>query len=35
MLKKLIVMLLLSMLATAALADYPLSIIPLTHRSAE
>jgi len=35
MLKKLIVMLLLSMLATAALADYPLSIIPLKHRSAE
>ena len=35
MLKKLIVMLLLSMLATAVLADYPLKIIPLKHRSAE
>ncbi|MDP2155849.1 MAG: hypothetical protein Q8J61_07615, partial [Sulfuricella sp.] len=35
MLKKLIVMLLLSMLAMAALADYPLRIIPLKHRSAE
>lgn len=35
MLKKLIVMLLLSMPATAVLADYPLKIIPLKHRSAE
>ena len=35
MLKKLIVMLLLSMLATVVLADYPLKIIPLKHRSAE
>ena len=35
MLKKLIVMLLLSILATVALADYPLKIIPLKHRSAE
>lgn len=35
MLKKLIGILLLSMLATAALADYPLKIIPLKHRSAE
>ncbi len=35
MLKKLIAILLLSMLAAAALADYPLSIIPLKHRSAE
>lgn len=35
MLKKLVGILLLSMLATAALADYPLKIIPLKHRSAE
>lgn len=35
MLKKLICILLLSMLATAVLADYPLKIIPLKHRSAE
>ena len=35
MLKKLIAILLLSMLAMAALADYPLKIIPLKHRSAE
>ena len=35
MLKKLIVILLLSMLATVVLADYPLKIIPLKHRSAE
>jgi len=35
MLKKLIGILLLSMLATAVLADYPLKIIPLKHRSAE
>lgn len=35
MLKKLIVILLLSMLSTAVLADYPLKIIPLKHRSAE
>ncbi|MHB8167372.1 MAG: hypothetical protein ACYDDT_11485, partial [Sulfuricella sp.] len=35
MLKKLIGILFLSMLATAALADYPLRIIPLKHRSAE
>ncbi|BAN35786.1 NolW domain-containing protein [Sulfuricella denitrificans skB26] len=35
MLKKLIVTLLLSMLAMAAQADYPLKIIPLKHHSAE
>lgn len=35
MLKKLVWILLLSMLVTAALADYPLKIIPLKHRSAE
>ncbi|MBU1689886.1 MAG: hypothetical protein KJ958_13865 [Gammaproteobacteria bacterium] len=35
MLKKLIVTLLLSILTMAALADYPLKIIPLKHRSAE
>ena len=35
MLKRLIWFLLFSMLATAALADYPLKIIPLKHRSAE
>lgn len=35
MLKRLIWLLLFSMLATAALADYPLRIIPLKHRSAE
>lgn len=35
MLKKLIVMLLLSIVATVVLADYPLKIIPLKHRSAE
>lgn len=35
MLKRLIWLLLFSMLATAALADYPLNIIPLKHRSAE
>ncbi|GAO37631.1 NolW domain-containing protein [Sulfuricella sp. T08] len=35
MLKKLIVTLLLSILTTAALADYPLKIIPLKYRSAE
>lgn len=35
MLKKLIGILLLSILATAVLADYPLKIIPLKHRSAE
>jgi len=35
MLRKLIGILLLSMLAAVALADYPLKIIPLKHRSAE
>lgn len=35
MLKRLIWFLLFSMLATAVLADYPLKIIPLKHRSAE
>lgn len=35
MLKRLIWFLLFSILATAALADYPLKIIPLKHRSAE
>lgn len=35
MLKKLIVMLLLSIMSTGVLADYPLKIIPLKHRSAE
>lgn len=35
MLKKLIWLLLLAMFAAAALADYPLNIIPLKHRSAE
>lgn len=35
MLKKLIGVLLLSILATAVLADYPLRIMPLKHRSAE
>jgi len=35
MLKRLIGILLLSMLSTAVLADYPLKIIPLKHRSAE
>ncbi len=35
MLMKLIVILLLSIMATVVLADYPLKIIPLKHRSAE
>ena len=35
MLKKVVVMLLFSMFANMAMADYPLTIVPLKHRSAE